>query len=247
MMRASGPEPEEERFREEAGVLMLRVGLAMIDDARRTNGFETDKARLAVQINKILSSLGSGESTGGQAPPVTVTPIDAERVRLSVLLDQSLSEGAVLRTDGVLLEEYVSFGISAEAVDPGELAPKEREELRAAQKRFEARMRAPEFQGGHFLRALPVEVRPGSEIQILAVELFDDGLVIHFSHDEAEQLPLELLVEDDLGTEYYESGGSAGGVQVAHGSLTFTPAAPEGARILRVTSSSGTVKLPLGD
>jgi hypothetical protein len=66
--------------------------------------------------------------------------------------------------------------------------------------------------------------------------------------DPSEWLETEprLRVEDDLGTEYYPSGGAgAGGVQVAHGGSAFAPAVPGTARTLRISSGSGSVELPL--
>lgn len=91
-------------------------------------------------------------------------------------------------------------------------------------------------------------------------ELFDDGLVVHYTFDQAAEsiesiMSTELSegleagsgfrVEDDLGTGYYENGGGGGGVQVVHGAFAFVPAVPPAARMLRISSRSGTVELPL--
>jgi hypothetical protein len=184
--------------------------------------------------------------------------MDAEHVRLSARLDENGSVGAVLRTDGVLLEENTTVGVSAEEIDPAELSAEEKEELWAARERYEAMMRRPQFRGGQFRRALPAEPQPGSEVRILAAELFDDGLIVHLSYDETEEdseaaewgEPPEtfdqragIRVEDDLGTDFHESGGTAGGIQVIHGTLAFAPAVPPQARALRVTSHGGKVEL----
>ena len=61
-----------------------------------------------------------------------------------------------------------------------------------------------------------------------------------------EQEPA-IRVEDDLGTEYFESGGGGGGgVRVSHSSRGFAPAPPPEARVLRVTAGAETVELDLG-
>jgi hypothetical protein len=56
----------------------------------------------------------------------------------------------------------------------------------------------------------------------------------------------EISVTDDVGTEYFESGGGwGGGVRVSHSSFGFAPAPPPDARLLRITVSGETVELDL--
>lgn len=253
------PDPEDERRRGEANILLLRVGLALIDDARRDGGFETDETKLAARVGELLESLGA-ESASGNEAPVQATPLEQDRVLLKAPTGEHSADEVVLRADGILLEEYSSIGIKAEAVDPTELSAEQEKELQKARAKFEARMRRPRFRGERFLRVLTAEPQSGSEVQLLAAELFDDGLVVHYTFDQATEsiesiMPTELSedlevrsgfrVEDDLGTGYYESGGDGGGVQVVHGAFAFVPAVPPAARMLRISSRSGTVELPL--
>jgi hypothetical protein len=249
------PDPEDERRRMEADILLLRVGLALIDNARRDGGFETDETKLMARVGELLESLGAGSASGNEAP-VQVTSLERDRVLLKAPTGEHSADEVVLRADGILLEEYSSIGMKAEAVDPAE----QEEEMREAQAKFEARMRRPRFRGERFLRVLTAEPQSGSEVQLLAAELFDDGLVVHYTFDQTAELIESIMstelsegleawsgfrVEDDLGTEYYESKGGGGGVQVVHGAFAFAPAVPPDARMLRISSRGGTVELPL--
>lgn len=180
------PDPEDERRRMEANILLLRVGLALIDDARRDGGFETDETKLTVRVGELLESLGAGSASGNEAP-VQATPLERDRVLLRAPTGEHHANEVVLRADGILLEEYSSVDISAEAVDPSELSAEQEEELREARARFEARMRRPRFRGERFLRVLTAEPQSGSEVQLLAAELFDDGLVVHSTFDQAAE------------------------------------------------------------
>ena len=253
------PDPEEERRRTEASMLLLRVGLGLIDDARHGGGFETDETKLAARVSELLESLGAWSTSEGDAP-VQATPLERDRVLLSAPTGEHSADEVVLRADGILLEEYSSIGVELEAVNPTELSAEQEEELREARARFEAHMRQPRFRGERFLRVLAAEPQSGAEVQLLAAELFDDGLVVHCTFDQAPEsiepiMPTELSeglkagpglrVEDDLETEYHESGGGGGGVQVVHGAYAFVPAVPSDARVLRISSRSGTVELPL--
>jgi hypothetical protein len=254
-----GPAAEDDRRRVEADILLLRVALALIDDARRDGGFETEGTKLAARVGELLKSLGAASASRNEAP-VQATPLERDRVLLKAPTGEHSADEVVLRADGILLEEYSSFGIEVEAVDPTELSAKQEEELREARAKFETRLRRPRFRGERFLRVLTAEPQSGSEVQFLAAELFDDGLVVHYTFDQAAEsiesiMSTELSegleagsgfrIEDDLGTEYYESGGESGGVQVVHGAFAFAPAVPPAARMLRISSRSDTVELPL--
>ena len=231
--------------------------LAMIDDVRHTNGFETDEAKLAARVGEILESLGA---VSEDEVPVQAKPLEKDRVLLSAATGEHSADEVVLRADGILLEEYSSVRFAFGGVDTTELSPEQQDEMREAQAKFETRTRRPRFRGERFLRVLTAEPQSGPEVQILAAELFDDGLVVHCTFDQATEsiesiMPTELSevlgagsglrVEDDLGTEYYEDGGGGRGVQVVHGAFAFAPAIPPAARILRISSDSGTIELPL--
>jgi hypothetical protein len=261
MNQISGFDPEDERSREESGVLLLRVGLALIDDARHGDGFETDEVKLAARVDEVLDELGANDSDSDETP-VQVTSEGHDRVLLSVKTDEHSSDSALLRADGILLDEYTSFGFgsSAHAIDADELSPEQQEELRRARADYEARMKRREFHGAHFRRVLTAEPQSQSGVQILAVELYADGLIVHYTFDQDPESTestesgepfgnprrmTQISLEDDLGTEYYESDGGEGGVQVFHGARAFTPAIPEAASLLRVSARGGTVEFTL--
>jgi hypothetical protein len=256
-------DPEEARRQAEAHLLLLHVALALIDDARRLGAFETDEEKLAARVAALADELGSGArpATSERDGRVEATPLSADRIELSADFSESSSVFETLRADGVLLGGGTSMSISAQTIDEAELSPEEAEEMRQAVAEFEARQARPQFRGEHFLRALAAEPQPDAEFQILAAELFDDGFLVHYTHDQ-EPGSLEsivsddprqwlenrhgLRVEDDLGTEYFESpAGGSGGVQVVHGASAFAPAVAPQAGTLRITTPAGTVELPL--
>jgi hypothetical protein len=263
MSRGFEPDPEEQRRQSEANLLLLRVALALIDDARRLGAFETDEETLAARTAELTDELGSGAPAGSSPDeaPVRAAPLALDQVQLSAPYGDSSSVVATLRTDGVLLDEGVTLSLRAERVDEPGLSPEEAEEMRRAVAEFQAKQARPQFGGGRFVRALAADPQPGSEVQVLAAELFDDGLLVHYSFDQ-ESESLEsimssdlsewqergpgLRVEDDLGTEYYASGGGGGGgVQVVHGAFGFAPAVPSNARTLRISTRGDTIELPL--
>lgn len=236
--------PLGERNRDEAGIVMLKVGLGLVDDARRSGGFETDAAKLTARAGEILESLrAAGSNPGGVA--VSVAPEDSKQVRLSIPAGEHGSDGVLLRADGTLLERFTAQG-----------------EPEAERAEWAEQVEPETFRGQRFLQALAFEPQPGAEVQLLAVELFDDGLVVHYSFEQSQEefeasfdedplddlgAPQGLKVEDDLGTEYRHRSGGGGSAGVVRSSYSFTPAVPEAARILRISTRSGTVELPLRD
>jgi hypothetical protein len=148
-------------------------------------------------------------------------------------------------------------------VDPRELSAAERADLERRQAEWEARHeRLGRFTATRFVRAVAAPPQPGAEVRVLAVMLYGDGFYVDHTYATEpatfdpemtaeqflarEQEP-EIRVEDDLGTEYFESGGGGGGgVRVSHSSRGFAPAPPPDARLLRVIAGGRTVELDLG-
>ncbi len=238
--------------------LTLRVALALLDDARRRGAFETDAKALAARTAELEAEFTESrtEWNSDSEPTVQASPVTAEEINLSTTAGDLVVRFASLRLDGVLHRGGVAFGVSLDAVSEAELSPSELEQV--TQLEAEPGM-PPKFRGGRFRGAVPAPLQPGSEIQILATELFDDGLIVHASFNrEAESLEdagsirlswrpgTDLSVEDDIGTEYHAMVSSeGGGAQVAHQSVVFAPAVPADARVLRVISRKGAVELAL--
>lgn len=255
-----GLDPGEERRRTDARALMLRVALVLLDDARRAGGFETDEGKLEARSAELAAEFGADlpadDADGRQ--PVEACPESAEQIHLTVHIDDLTSFFASLRSDGVLHGGGTTFGVSLEPTDEAGLTPADLE--RMARVQAEVATRAI-FRGDRFIRAVAAPSQPDAEVRILAAELFADGLIVHLTYDREEgptqsefpdphDLPWDeepaLTVEDDVGTEYVRNlGGEGGGVQVAHDSIRFSPTVPAEASLLRVTSRSGTVELPL--
>jgi hypothetical protein len=101
--------------------------------------------------------------------------------------------------------------------------------------------------GGELLRRvviLPEEGNTGS-VKLLAVELYDDGLVVRWMRrpsappvtraDPVRAPGSGLSIADDRATEYFVDDLSAGAGRASfHGRTAFTPAVPGDARTLRV-------------
>jgi hypothetical protein len=238
---------------------MLRVGLALIDDGRRHGGFETDQKKLGSRTAELVEELGVKSYPFNSGGGVAATPLDSSRIILSAPYSETGAVTVTLRVDGVLLDEGGTIEAALAGVDEmGDITPEELEETTRAEERLGA---SPSFSGERFLRAVAGDPQPEREVQILATELFEDGLLIHYTFDrqsEEPQAPLSrevprwppnevgMRVEDDLGTEYLKDfRGGGGGVQVVHGSCTFSPAVPAEADLLRITTRCGGVDLPL--
>jgi hypothetical protein len=76
------------------------------------------------------------------------------------------------------------------------------------------------------------------------VELPIESLLAE-AEEEGGNLEPDVSVTDDLGTRYLYAGGGRGGVEVAHGETSFTPAVPAEASRLVISSYAGTVEVDL--
>jgi hypothetical protein len=211
--RRTGPDPEQQRRQAHASELMLAVAAGLIGEYRRKGAFPTGPGALEGFREKIAAGLRDDEHIIlGEEEWVDLPRTDYK------LMLRDPEAGAVslgchygshslrsrLRIDGVIDQQGFGFGLGPD--DPEqriELSPEEREVMRLASEHMkEGRDAGREhFGGDEFQRALAVAPRPGAAVQILAVELYGDGLAIRYTYDD----PVE--VEPTLPLHLYELAG----------------------------------------
>lgn len=248
---------------EAAGILLLKVALRLLGEARLRGSFGEE------EITRRAATLAD-ESTGGAPSPdprralVEASLIRPDRISLSAPFAEGSAVTESLMLDGTLYDggTVASFGMHAAEVDPQELSPEERADLERRQAEWQAlHERMGQFTATQFVRAVAAPPQPGAESHVLAVLLYEDGFYVDLTYDAeppqfdpemtdhqflAHEEDPEIKVEDDLGTEYFRSGGGGGGgVQVSHSSLGFAPAPPAEAQLLRITAADETVSLKL--
>jgi hypothetical protein len=103
---------------------------------------------------------------------------------------------------------------------------------------------------GELLRTLlPADSAP-SRGRVLALEVYDDGLIVRFMVPKDDDFPYapweapDFTVRDDLGTTYRFEGLTAGG-RPAHGLVTFSPPVPPRAQCIEVRSPAGFARFDL--
>jgi hypothetical protein len=255
-------ENEYEDAQEAASILLLRVALALLGEARLRGDFG-EEATLAERTAALTTEFnGSVPSPDPERPPVTASPLRPDRISLSAPFKECGSVVESLRLDGILFDGGTVSGFTSEQIEPQELSPEARADLERRQAEWRAEQeRRRRFTATRFVRSVAAPPRPGSTVPIVAVELFEDGFYVEYTYDTepptfdpemtaqqflALEKDPEVKVEDDLGTEYFESGGgSGGGVRVSHSSRGFSPAPPPDARVLRITAGGATVELAL--
>jgi hypothetical protein len=132
---------------------------------------------------------------------VVIGEPEDDEIRLSCRYGRH-SIGGRLRIDGVFDE--VGYGVGVGLDDPEqrvERSPLEEEVMSRALARMneEGGRDQAAFFGEEFLRALAVRPQPGAAAQILAVDLYGDGLVIHHTYDDpVEVRPMIPLVFYEL-------------------------------------------------
>jgi hypothetical protein len=112
-----------------------------------------------------------------------------------------------------------------------------------------------ECHGLRLSRVIRVDPQEDSDVRVLAVELFEDGLGIRYAlpsgirspegPDEPFVYDASFSVSDDAGTQYTWQGGGASGHPVAHGVAMFTPPVPESAQSLTVVTRGAVVTVDL--
>jgi hypothetical protein len=262
-VNAPGEDREREERRNAAEMLQTRVALVLLAEARRRGGFGDEEPLVARAAELSAEMGGDALSPGADPPTVTAHLGGPDRIGLSTPTGEHTSIFASLGFDGILYEEGASVGLSVgDRIEPEELDAEQRQALarlqEEARKRRESELR---FTASRFVRAIAAPPQPGAAVQVLAVQLFEDGFYVDSTFDKGkrewsdQESPVaglfresgsEVRVEDDLGTEYVASGnGSAGGVRVCRATRGFAPAPPAEARVLRITTEGGTVELDL--
>jgi len=241
--------PEHERQEAAASLLLNRVALGLIQDARHRGGFGADETSLQARAASLATKLGKGRAEA------EVKLRRGGRIDLTVTLDAGFHAWAELRDDGVVLSGGWGGPSREWTLRPEDMTPEELEQERREELAREAARAKPKFRGKRYLRTLTAAPQPGAAEQILAVELYADGLIVEFTYDtelrSAEQMERSFFtrrppmwVEDDVGTDYYEGERAGyGGGPVSHSHFTFAPAVPAAASVLRITTDSGRVEI----
>jgi hypothetical protein len=258
-----GFDAERQHVQEEAGILMLKVALVLLAEARRRGDFGTEE-ELATRSAELTDELSGGmPSPDPRRPLIEAELLRADRIHLSAATREGSATVAGLGIDGILFDQGGFSSLTAVAIDRGQLSEEERADLDRRQAEWQKeRERLSQFTASRFVRAIAAPPQPGAAMRVLALMLYEDGFYVeqtnekeppsledlesaesYFARDEKP----EFQVEDDLGTEYFASGGGGwgGGIRVSRGSLGFAPAPPPSARLLRITSESGTVEFDL--
>jgi hypothetical protein len=257
-------EDDEMRDQEAASILLLRVALRLLGEGRLRGDFgaEEELGERAVAIADELT--GSKPSPDPRRAVVEVGLIRPDRISLSAPFEKSSAVVESLIIDGTLYGGGGVTGYGPVRSEPEELSKEEQAEHERRHTEWLARMeRSRQFTATRFVRALTPPPQPGAARPILAVLLYDDGFWVESTYDrdpqtfdprmDAEQFFAmhrsenpTVTITDDVGTEYFSSGGgSGGGVRVHHASQGFAPAPPPSARVLRITMDEKTVELGL--
>jgi hypothetical protein len=114
-----------------------------------------------------------------------------------------------------------------------------------------------EFRGLHLSRVIRVDPQEDTDVRVLAVELFEDGMGIRYALPSGIRMPegpdepfvhdASFVIHDDAETQYtwQASGSGATMTGVAHGIAFFTPPVPDAARSLTVMTRGGFVTVDL--
>jgi hypothetical protein len=253
---------DDQSDQEAASIMLLRVALRLLGEARLRGDFgnQADLAERAATL--------ADEMTGGTpSPDPRRAPVEAELLRPDrISLAAPFKDGGAttwsLMLDGTLFGGRTVGSVTFAEVDPQASSPEEVAELERLQAEWQAQHeRLLQFTATRFVRAVTAPPQPSAEVHVLAALLYEDGFYIELTHDTepaSDVLEMtagqfftggidpEVKVEDDLGTEYFESGGGGGGgVRVWHSSRGFAPAPPPEARLLQIKAGGETSELDL--
>lgn len=256
---------DRHRQQEAASILLLRVALRLLGDARLRGDFgnEADLAERAATLAEELT--GGAPSPDPQRAAVEVELLRPDRISLAAPFEEGSATSWSLMLDGTLFDGATVGSVSTVQVDPQELSPEERAGLEQLQAEWQAQFeRLQQFTATRFVRAVVAPPQPNAEVRVLAAMIYEDGFYVELTYDTEPQAALdaamtaeqfvasyretepEIKVDDDVGTEYFWSGGGGGGgVAVSHSSRGFAPAPPPEARVLRITAGGTTIELEL--
>jgi hypothetical protein len=251
---------------EDAGILLLQVALVLLGEARLRGDFgeETALGERAVALADEFT--GGAPSPDPRRPPIEVDLLRPDRISLAAPFEPGHASTWSLMLDGTLYDGATTGSVMAKMIDRETLSTEERADLERRRKEWEARIeRERRFTASRFVRAVAAPPQPTATHPVLAVLLYEDGFYVEYTYDKEEPMTFdpemdatqffaarqedrrEIAIADDIGTDYFESGGGGwgGGVRVSHSSQGFAPAPPPQARLLRVTVNDETVGLDL--
>jgi hypothetical protein len=252
-------ETEGERHQSAALALLLnRVVLGLVGEARQADGFGDDETALRSRAKDLVEQFVDREATPAGAS-VHLDLLPRDRIEIRIEDPRGLHAGAQVRGDGFVLGSSTGRFSRGEAVtiDPADLEPWEREEMRRQDLADKARRGKARFIGRDYRRTLVAPPQPDAALRVLAAALYGDGLLVEFTYDTEEPTKAQMesqyfpprpamRIEDDLGTKYYAGErASYGGSPASLGYFTFAPAVPAAARVLRITTDSGAVEIDL--
>jgi len=248
---------------EAASVLLLRVALLLLAEARLRGDFG-DEPEVAERAAALADELtGGAPSLDPQRAAVEVSVLRPDRISLAASFKEGSATTWSLMLDGTLFDGGTVGSMTAVRVAQQELTVEERADLGRRQAEWrDQRERLEQFTATRFVQAIAAPPQPGAEVRVLAIMHYEDGFYVDHTYDTEPPAPHdmtaeqffarhhetepEIEVEDDVGTEYFESGGGGGGgVAVSHSSRGFAPAPPPDARVLRITAGGTTVELDL--
>jgi hypothetical protein len=221
-------ENDRMRDQEAASILLLRVALRLLGEARLRGDFGAEEA-LAERAVAIADELTGGKpSPDPRRPAVEVGLIRPDRLALSASFDRSSSVVENLMIDGTLYGGGAVTGygppVGSESEEPSEEQRAERERRQAEWLARTARSR--QLTATRFVRALTPPPRPGAFRPILAVLLYEDGFWVESTYDTDPQTfdpqmddeqffamhrgenPV-ITITDDVGTEYFRAAEEA--------------------------------------
>lgn len=266
-MSPPGIDDDHHGEQEAASILLLRVAFRLLGEARLRGDFG-EEAELAERAATLADELtGGAPSPDPRRASVEVGLIRPDLISLAASFSKDSVTTWSLMLDGTLYDGGGTVGFAtAVKVDPQELSAEERADLERRQAEWQAEHeRQRQFTATRFVRAVAAPPQPGASVPVLAILLYEDGFYVENTYGQepptfdpemdAEQFfalrrqeKPEIAVEDDVGTEYFESGGGGwgGDARVSHSSFGFAPAPPPEAGLLRINANGETVELDLG-